>query len=271
MLRRIAWQRAALPLLLFLFFLSGWTQGISGAGGINPGGAGFYSYRVVRSYPHDRGAFTQGLVYDGGFFYEGTGLNGRSTLRRVEPNSGKVIKNVSLSPSFFGEGIAVYGNRIIQLTWLSKRGFVYEKDKFELIGQFSYEHEGWGATSNGRELIVSDGTSLLRFWNKDDFRETRTVRVHDGRYPVNGLNELEYVRGDIYANVWPTNYIAVINPATGSVKGWFDMGRLLSATEAQGVDVLNGIAYDAKGDRLFVTGKLWPKIFEIESINKRSR
>jgi len=263
------WRRTALFLLLLLSLSAG-AQGQSGERR-NPGGAGFYSYRVVRSYPHDRSAFTQGLAYDGGFFYEGTGLNGHSTLRRVDPNSGSVIKKISLSPSFFGEGIAVSGNRIIQLTWLSKTGFVYKKSSLELIGKFSYNHEGWGATSNKKELIISDGTALLHFRDSDDLRETKTVRVHDGRYPVKGLNELEYVRGDIYANVWPTNYIAVINPATGSVKGWLDMNGLLSVSDSPGVDVLNGIAYDAKGDRLFVTGKLWPKIFEIELINKKPR
>jgi glutamine cyclotransferase len=265
----ITWRRTAL-LLIFLTSASSAAQGQGGQRG-NPGGAGLYSYRVVRSYPHDPGAFTQGLVYDGGFFYEGTGLYGHSTLRLVEPASGGVVKKISLAPSFFGEGIAVSGNRIIQLTWKSRTGFVYKKDSFELIGKFSYDHEGWGATSDPKELIISDGTSLLHFWDPHDLREKRRVSVHDGHYPVKGINELEYVQGDIFANVWPTNYIAVINPVTGRVKGWLNMSGLLSATEARGADVLNGIAYDAKRDRLFVTGKLWPKIFEIELLNKLSR
>lgn len=255
-------------LLLLLFPVLSAASGGEKGERRNPNGAGFYSYRVVRSFPHDRGAFTQGLVYDGGFFYEGTGLNGRSTLRKVDPASGGVIKAISLAPSFFGEGVAIFGNRLIQLTWLSRTGFVYKKDTFELIGKFSYAYEGWGATSNNQELIISDGTDLLHFWSADKLRETRTVRVHDGRYPVTGLNELEYVRGDIYANLWPTNYIAVINPQTGSVKGWLDMDGLLPAAEGKGADVLNGIAYDSRRNRLFVTGKLWPKIFEIELINK---
>lgn len=233
------------------------------------GGANFYNYCVVRSYPHDRGAFTQGLAYDGGFFYEGTGLYGRSTLRRVKPDSGKIIKMVSLSSSYFGEGVAIFGNRVMQLTWLSQTGFVYDKGSLKLIGKFSYDYEGWGMTSGNGELIVSDGTDTLHFLNPENFRETKKIRVHDGCLPVTGLNELEYCRGDIYANVWPTNYIVVINPLTGQTKGWLDMTGLLSSSDSRGVDVLNGIAYDIKGDRLFVTGKLWPKIFEIKLSEKR--
>jgi glutamine cyclotransferase len=235
---------------------------------MNPGGAGFYSYRVVRSYPHDRSAYTQGLVYDGAHLYEGTGLYGHSTLRMVTLASGEVVRKIQLLPIFFGEGVAVTGDRIFQLTWQSRTGFVYKKGSFKLIDKFTFDYEGWGATANKSELVVSDGTSLLHFWDTLFLREKNTVRVFDGRNPVNGLNELEFVRGDIYANVWPTNYIAVINPATGMVKGWLDMNGLLSAIESRGVDVLNGIAYDEKRNRLLITGKLWPKIFEIEVIGK---
>jgi glutamine cyclotransferase len=264
----ITWQKSAL-LLFFLLILPVGAAGPEGAGR-NPDRAGFYSYRVVRSYPHDRGAFTQGLAYDDGYFYEGTGLYGHSTLRKVVPTTGAVVRNIPIAPSLFGEGVAVSGERIIQLTWLSRTGFVYKKDSFELTDKFSYDYEGWGATSNRKELIISDGTSLLHFWDLENLHETRTVRVHDGSNPVEGLNELEYVRGDIYANVWPTNYIAVINPETGSVKGWLDMSGLLPTIDSRGADILNGIAYDEKGNRLFVTGKLWPKIFEIELIGKKN-
>jgi glutaminyl-peptide cyclotransferase len=234
-----------------------------------PGGPNFYNYCVVRSYPHDRGAFTQGLAYDGNFFYEGTGLYGRSTLRMVKPDSGKIIKMISLSSSYFGEGVAISGNRVMQLTWLSRTGFVYDKSSLKMIGKFSYDYEGWGITSRNGELIVSDGTDTLHFLNPGNFRETRNIHVHNGSLPVTGLNELEYCYGDIYANVWPTNFIVIINPFTGRTKGWLDMTGLLSSSDLQRVDVLNGIAYDTKGGRLFVTGKFWPKIFEIKLSEKR--
>jgi glutamine cyclotransferase len=258
---------------MFLFLLSSMPVWAAGSDGkrLNPNGAAFYSYRVVRSYPHDCESFTQGLAYDAGFFYEGTGLYGHSTLRKVVPATGVVVKKISMSPRFFGEGVAISGDRIIQLTWQSRTGFVYKQDSFELIGKFSYDYEGWGVTSNKKELIISDGTALLHFWDLKTLQETRTVRVHDGGHPVTGLNELEYVQGDLYANVWPTNYIVVVNPETGRVKGWLDMSGLLSALDSQGADVLNGIAYDEEGNRLFATGKLWPKIFEIELIGKKKR
>lgn len=236
---------------------------------VHPGGAGFYEYRIIRSYPHDKDAFTQGLVYADGFLYEGTGLYGHSTLRMVELSSGRVVRKISLAQSFFGEGVAVFGNRIVQFTWRSRTGFVYNRDTFEPLGKFSYDYEGWGATNCKKKLIVSDGTSLLHFWDTNPFRETKTMRIHDGGHPVEGLNELECVNGDIYANVWLTNYIAVINPETGGVKGWLDMKGLLSGSDARGADVPNGIAYDEKGDRLFVTGKLWPRVFEIKVVNQR--
>jgi glutamine cyclotransferase len=231
-----------------------------------PGKAEFHPYRVVRSYPHDRNAFTQGLVYDGGFFYEGTGLHGRSTLRKVDPASGRVIKEVGLPPSFFGEGVAVFGNRIFQITWKSQVGFVYDKSSFRLLQKFSYPHQGWGVTHDGKRLIISDGSSVLHLLDPKDFRETGILRVHDDRGPVEGLNELEYVRGAIYANVWPTDNVAVIDARTGRVKRWIDLKGLLAKEDLQGVDVTNGIAYDAEGDRLFVTGKFWPKLFEIKLI-----
>ena len=233
------------------------------------GGANFYNYSIVRTYPHDREAFTQGLAYDAGFFYEGTGLYGRSTLRRVKPDSGKIMKMIRLSSSYFGEGVAVLGNRVVQLTWLSRTGFVYDKGSLKRVGTFSYNYEGWGVTSTDSELIISDGTDTLHFLNPENFQETRKILVRDGSLPVRGLNELEYCRGNIYANVWPTPHIVIINPSTGQTKGWLDMNGLLSPFDSQGVDVLNGIAYDTKKDRLFVTGKLWPKVLEIGLSQKR--
>ncbi len=231
-----------------------------------PGRAEFHPYRVIRSYPHDRSAFTQGLVYNGGYFYEGTGLHGRSTLRKVDPASGRVIKEVALPPSLFGEGVAVFGDRIFQITWQSRIGFIYEKSSFRLLQKFSYPHEGWGITHDGKRLIISDGTSVLHLLDPKDLHETGTLRVHDDRGPVEGINELEYVRGAIYANVWPTDNVAVIDARTGRVTNWIDLRGLLAKEDLQGVDVTNGIAYDAEGDRLFVTGKFWPKLFEIRLI-----
>jgi len=224
-----------------------------------------YSYKVINAYPHDKRAFTQGLVFEDGFLYEGTGLVGRSTLRKVELETGKVVQGRKLPEQYFGEGITIYGNKIIQLTLRAKVGLVYDKESFELLGQFNYPTEGWGITHDGRHLIRSDGTSTLYFLNPETFEQAGRIEVADSDGPVSGLNELEYVQGQIYANVWRTDRIARIDPKTGRVTGWIDLGGLLG-TEARGqlVDVLNGIAYDAENDRLFVTGKLWPKIFEIE-------
>jgi len=222
-----------------------------------------YHHRVIRSYPHDRRAFTQGLVYADGVFFEGTGLHGRSSLRKVDPASGRVLKEIRLAPSYFGEGITVFGDWIVQLTWRSRVGFVYDKKSFRLRKRFAYPHEGWGITHDGKRIIMSDGTSVLHVLDPKDFHETAIIRVYDERGPVTGLNELEYVQGAIFANVWPTDNIAVIDPGTGRVKAWVDLRGLLAKSDSPGVDVLNGIAYDARGDRLFVTGKLWPKLFEI--------
>jgi len=253
---------ALLPVVL-------WAQNV-GDEGLIPSVTNVRPYRVIRSYPHDRQAFTQGLAYEGGFFYEGTGLHGRSSLRKVDPASGHVLKEIRLEPSHFGEGIAVFGERIVQLTWLSHLGFVYDKTSFRLLSTFAYPWEGWGVTHNGERLILSDGTNALRFLDSQNFREVATLGVHDERGPVTGLNELEYVQGVIYANVWPTDRIAVIHPRTGRVEAWLDLRGLLGKADSQGADVLNGIAYDAWGGRLFVTGKLWPKVFEIQSPGRTS-
>jgi glutamine cyclotransferase len=207
------------------------------------------------------------LVFENGVLYEGTGLYEHSTLRRVELETGDILQIRELSDRFFGEGITIYGDRIIQLTWRSHIGFVYDKNSFELLQEFNYSTEGWGITYDGEHLIMSDGTSTLHFLDPQTFEETGQVEVFDNDGPVTRLNELEYVQGEVYANVWQTDRIARIAPETGRVVGWIDLEGLLSAEDhSEPVDVLNGIAYDADNDRLFVTGKLWPKLFEIELI-----
>jgi glutamine cyclotransferase len=227
-----------------------------------------YSYNIVNTYPHDPDAFTQGLVFEDGVLYEGTGLLGHSTLRRVELETGAILQIRELPDQFFGEGITIYGNEVIQLTWRSNVGFVYDKNSFELLQEFNYSTEGWGITHDGEHLIMSDGTSTLHFLDPQTFEEISQLAVFDNDGPVTRLNELEYVRGEIYANVWQTDRIARIAPGTGRVIGWIDLEELLSEEDRnEPVDVLNGIAYDVNTDRLFVTGKLWPKLFEIELIS----
>jgi glutamine cyclotransferase len=227
-----------------------------------------YTYNIVNTYPHDRNAFTEGLVFEDGFLYEGTGLYGNSSLRKVELETGDILQIRELSDEFFGEGITIYGDKIIQLTWQSHIGFVYDKNSFELLQEFNYSTEGWGITYDGTRLIMSDGTSTLHFLNPETFEEIGQLEVFDNNGPVTKLNELEYVQGEIYANVWQTDRIAIIAPETGRVIGWIDLRGLLTAEDrSEPVDVLNGIAYDADNDRLFVTGKLWPKLFEIQLIS----
>ncbi|MDM8517055.1 glutaminyl-peptide cyclotransferase [Desulfobacterales bacterium HSG16] len=222
------------------------------------------TYDIVNVYFHDPGAFTQGLVFDKGFLYEGTGLYGRSELRRTELETGKILQKIKLSNQLFGEGVTVLGNTVIQLTWKSHTGFVYDKNSFERIQAFRYPTEGWGLTHDGTNLIMSDGTSILYFLKPLTFQETGRIEVFDHRGPVTQLNELEYIKGEIYANVWNTDYIVRINPQTGRVIARIDMAGLLGSKDSGlPVDVLNGIAYDEYRDRIFVTGKLWPKLFEI--------
>lgn len=226
-----------------------------------------YSYRIVNVYPHDREAFTQGLVYEDGVFYEGTGLRQQSSLRRVRPETGDVLQIHPLPDQYFGEGITIWGERVIQLTWKAGVGFVYDKDSFELLGAFPYSTEGWGITHDGTRLIMSDGTSVLRFWDPETFEEISQIQVYDEYGPVVMLNELEYVQGTVYANVWQTDLVVIVDPQTGRVTGRIDLSGLLAPEDfAQPVDVLDGIAYDAEGDRLFVTGKKWPKLFEIDLV-----
>lgn len=230
-------------------------------------GTPIYGYHIVNTYPHDPSAFTQGLVFEDGVLYEGTGLRGRSTLRRVALETGIVLQRGRLADRFFGEGITIYGDWIVQLTWQSNTGFVYDKDSFERLREFHYPTEGWGLTHDGEHLIMSDGTATLHFLDPESLQEIARIEVVDDKGPVTRLNELEYIRGEIYANVWQTERIARIDPQTGRVVGWIDLTGLVRALDTtQRIDVLNGIAYDAQGDRLFVTGKLWPKLFEVELV-----
>jgi len=229
-----------------------------------------YSYRVVKTYPHDRTAFTQGLEYRDGFLYEGTGLTGRSSLRKVELATGRVIQRYDLPQPFFGEGITVVNQQILELTWQSQTGFIYDKSSFRVLRSFNYPGEGWGLTNDGKLIYMSDGTADIRVWDPATLKEVRRITVKDGSTPITQLNELEWVRGEIYANVWQTDRIARISPADGRVLGWIDLSGILPKSDAvEAGAVLNGIAYDAAADRLFVTGKLWPKIFEIKLVPKR--
>jgi glutamine cyclotransferase/GNAT superfamily N-acetyltransferase len=224
-----------------------------------------YSYRVVASYPHDAEAFTQGLVFDRGVLYEGTGLRGQSSLRQVDLETGEVERIHSLPANYFGEGVTVFEAQVVQLTWQSNTGFVYDVDSFEQLGSFSYGTEGWGITQDGERLIVSDGSPKLYFWAPLTFEEMGRVEVRDGGEPVTQLNELEFVCGEVLANLWYSDSVARIDPQTGEVIGWIDLAGLLRPEErpASG-GVLNGIAFEGQSGHLFVTGKLWPWLFEIE-------
>jgi glutaminyl-peptide cyclotransferase len=228
-----------------------------------------YGYKVVKSYPHDPEAFTQGLFFHDGFLFEGTGLRGRSSIRKVELTTGKVVHQVDLPPEIFGEGITRWGDRLIALTWQDGIAFVLDLKTFKLWRKFNYPGEGWGLTHNDRELIMSDGTAELRFLDPQTFKELRRVRVTAAGRAVDQLNELEWVEGEVYANVWQTDRIARIDPKTGDVRGWIDLAGIRGPRGSGSDDVLNGIAYEAKTRRLFVTGKLWPRLFEIEVTKPR--
>ncbi|HRR42486.1 MAG TPA: glutaminyl-peptide cyclotransferase [Syntrophales bacterium] len=230
-------------------------------------GTPVYTCRVVKAYPHDPTAFTQGLLFYRGALYESTGKHGHSSLRKVDLATGKVIKIRRLPNRYFGEGIARKRNRIVLLTWQERVGFVYDLETFRLVGRFRYGTEGWGVTYDGRRFVMSDGTATLRFLDPRTFKVVKRLVVKDRGRPVDRLNELEFVRGEIFANVWGTGLIARIAPETGEVVGWIDLTGLYAEIEAPGkADVLNGIAYDAERDRLFVTGKYWPKLFEIRLV-----
>ncbi|MBF0279633.1 MAG: glutaminyl-peptide cyclotransferase [SAR324 cluster bacterium] len=224
-----------------------------------------YHYKVIKVYPHDTNAFTQGLVYEKGVFYEGTGRYALSSIRKVDLETGDILKLKYLSEEFFGEGLTLFGNRLIQLTWHAETGFVYDPVSFELIQKFQYSSEGWGLTHNGEFLIMSDGSATLHFLDPNNYSKIGEVEVFDQENPVTRLNELEYIEGEVWANVWKTDRIARISLETGKVIGWIELGGILDTKNLiQPVDVLNGIAYDQENKRIFVTGKLWPNLFEIE-------
>lgn len=233
-------------------------------GGGQPWKAPVAKATVVQSFPHDTGAFTQGLLVDNGQFVESTGLVGRSSLRRVDRVTGNVLKKIDVPSPYFAEGLALLRGKLYQLTWQSGKGFVYDLNSFADQGSFLYSGEGWGLTTDGTSLILSDGTSHLRFLDPANFRVTKTIVVRDGDRELTQLNELEYIRGEVWANVWHTDWIVRIDPNSGQIVGVVDLrGLLPNAERTSSTDVLNGIAYDAAGDRLFVTGKLWPKVYEI--------
>jgi glutaminyl-peptide cyclotransferase len=225
------------------------------------------TYRVVKVYPHDPDAYTQGLIYRDGFLYESTGLHGSSSLRKVSLETGDVVQQRRIDRAHFAEGLADWKDSLVQLTWQSNVAFVYELASFGPRRTFSYSGEGWGLTHDGKRFIFSDGTNQLRFLDPDSFREIGRISVTDGKTPIRDLNELEYIRGEIYANVWHTDRIARISPETGRVIRWIDLRGLMSGGfKLDSEAVLNGIAHDAMSNRLFVTGKLWPRLFEIEVI-----
>lgn len=222
-----------------------------------------YRCEVVNTFPHDRNAFTQGLTYCDGELYEGTGLNGRSSIRRVELATGKVLQQHDLPWRYFGEGITVWGDKLIQLTWTSGTGLLYDRRSFRLLSHASYPTAGWGLTHDGTRLIMSDGSATLYFRQPDTFAEIGRIRVADGGAPVGSLNELEFIRGEIWANVWGQYRIARISPTSGQVLSWVSISGLLSPLDRLLAGSPNGIAYDAENDRIFLTGKRWPKVFEI--------
>jgi glutaminyl-peptide cyclotransferase len=259
-------MRLAIGGLLLMGTIGFLSQRAAAPGPPPPG----YGYSVIRSYPHDPRAFTQGLIFHNGFFYEGTGLNQRSSLRKVKVETGEVVQNKALPDQYFGEGITDWKGSLLQLTWQSEIGFVYDLKSFEQTKTFSYKGEGWGLTHDDTRLILSDGSAQLRFIDPATLKETGRITVRDAGTPVERLNELEFVKGEIFANIWQTDRIARISPKDGRVTGWIDLSGLLAPAEraGAGADVLNGIAYDAASDRLFVTGKLWPRVFEIKLVKR---
>lgn len=227
-----------------------------------------YGYRVVHVYPHNRMSFTEGLEFRGGFLYESTGLEGRSTLSKVKLETGEAVQQIHLDPRLFGEGITIINQKIFQLTYRTQLGFVYDQASLGRQRTFNYMGEGWSLTNDGSQIYMDDGTDQIRVWDPMTLHEKRRITVHEGSRTIDNVNELEWIRGELFANIWQTDRIARISPADGRVLGWIDLSGILPPADRAGVDVLNGIAYDSFGDRLFVTGKLWPKLFEIKVVPK---
>jgi glutamine cyclotransferase len=261
-----------LSLLCIIFSLCSGSAPVADEGQKNPSysilkntKAPISSIKVINIFPHDPKAFTQGLIYYNGYLYESTGLNGKSTLRKVNIKSGKVLKKFKLDQNYFAEGITIHSNKIYQLTWQNNIVFVYDLLSFKLLNNFSYQGEGWGITTGGKSLFMSNGTAVIDCIDPEHFTVVRKIKVHDGGIAISNLNELEFIRGEIWANIFMENVIVRISPLTGEVLGWVDLSKLYNLLPGDcKVDVLNGIAYDQKRDRIFITGKLWPKIFEIK-------
>jgi glutamine cyclotransferase len=265
-MKRQVYQKMAIILVFGLLSLACKTDGTTSpvrTSSLN-NRAAQYGYEIVNTWPHDKRAYTQGLIFHEGKLIESTGRQGESSLRRVELESGKVLDKVDLPYQYFAEGTTLLNGRIYQLTWEHQKGFIYDAATLSKIGEFSYAGEGWGLTHDGESLILSDGSNRLRFIDPATFQVKRTISVADQNIAIRNLNELEYVKGEILANIWHADKIARINPQTGQITGWIDLSRIQPANELSDEEaVLNGIAYDATSGRLFVTGKLWPKLFEI--------
>lgn len=229
-----------------------------------------YTYKVINTYPHDPDAYSQGLIYEDGVLYEGTGGYGKSSIRKVKLETGEVLESFNVTNNIFGEGITIFGNRLIQLSYKARQGFVYDKNTFKLLHTFSYDiREGWGLTNDGRNLIMGDGTFILHILETENFSVVDKIEVYDNTGPALHLNELEYINGKIYANVYRSDHIIIIEPETGRVTGKIDLTNIFDKSKYHGkTDVLNGIAWDSENDRLFVTGKWWPKLYEIEIVRK---
>ncbi len=224
-----------------------------------------YSYKIINTWHHDPDAFIQGLQFLNGELYESTGLNGKSSLRRVELTTGKVLQKIDIPNEYFAEGMTILGDKIYQITYQTHIGFIYDLKTFKQLATWHYEGEGWGLTNDGTYIIMTSGSNKINYLDPRSLTIVKTLEVYDEGYQIENLNELEYIKGEIFANIWQTNRVARIDPVTGKVNSWIDLSGLLSPSErTEKVDVLNGIAYDEKGDRIFVTGKLWPKLFEIK-------
>jgi glutaminyl-peptide cyclotransferase len=230
-----------------------------------------YTYKIIHAYPHDTAAFTQGLAFEKGYLYEGTGQYQKSSIRQVDLETGSILKNYQLPDEYWGEGITVFKDTLVQLTYRNNTGFIYDKNSFAQLRQFSYPTEGWGLTSDGSRLIMSDGSSRLYFFDPITLEVNGNIEVMNSGMPVKNINELEYIHGLIYANIWPGDKIAIIDPLTGRLIGWLDLtGLLQTRGSSTPVDVLNGIAFDPQTERLWVTGKWWPFLFEIQQIEKNN-